>query len=55
MPWKKKKDVMGVWGDKDDWKDKISANKQLKVFKGDQFQLDKDLSQKYCRQKPGKI
>ena len=37
------KHIMEVLEDKDDWKDQISANKQLKVLKGDQLQLDVDL------------
>ena len=37
------KHIMEVLEDIDDWKDQISANKQLKVLKGDQLQLDVDL------------
>ena len=37
------KHIMEVLEDIDDLKDQISANKQLKVLKGDQLQLDVDL------------
>ena len=48
------KHILEVLEDIDDWKDQISANKQLKVLKGDQLQLDVDLQQKILSPETGK-